>query len=356
MLSIKKQADIVKAFAEQNLLKVNLDKLEVLEMRSGSVSYVQPIQIDNEFVTPSEHSNCLGVIWMHNLSPKKSILLNTTKAQRAFFALGSFGITSGNQNPLTASEIFETCIIPICLYGSENWLLTDSLLEVLEDFQAEIGKKILKLPKHHANLSTLIALGWPTMRYRILSRKINFLFKLLHPKHKSISSDVFKALKDQEPGPLVVQQCRFLEQVYATNLTTSLLNNCADVSLQVIKKALLKADQKFIWDQAADHNSLSLLSRDISWVRLWDTARDYGLKAALSMQAVFRLLTAPTYKETSCSHCNSNIPKCSPPAEHLSSHLTHSLEEILTMLKDANEDIFSVGSELRTLKLRCCMC
>jgi hypothetical protein len=192
LMSIKKQASIVKSFAELNLLTLNLDKLEILEMTGGKVSCMQPIQIDTECISPSESSKCLGVVWMHNLSPKQSITLNINKACRAFFALGSLGIARGNQNPLTADEVFEACTIPICLYGSENWLLTESLLKLLKDFQAEVGKKILRLPKCHTKLSTLIALGWPTMRYRIFSRKISFLFKLLHPQRGSISSNVTK--------------------------------------------------------------------------------------------------------------------------------------------------------------------
>ena len=54
--------------------------------------------------------------------------------------MGSLGISRGKQNPLTASELFEMCVLPICLYGCENWLLTDSLLQLLENFQAEMEK------------------------------------------------------------------------------------------------------------------------------------------------------------------------------------------------------------------------
>ena len=48
--------------------------------------------------------------------------------------------------------------MPVCLYGSENWLLTDPLLLTLEHFQAEIGKRILNLPKCYARLCPLMFL------------------------------------------------------------------------------------------------------------------------------------------------------------------------------------------------------
>ena len=89
--------------------------------------------------------------------------VNIKKVRRVFFALGLLGISRGKQNPLTVSEMFEVCVLPICLYGCENRLLTDSLLQLLENVQAKMGKRLLDLPKHHANLCPLVALGWPSI-------------------------------------------------------------------------------------------------------------------------------------------------------------------------------------------------
>ena len=93
------------------------------------------------------------------MSPNLSIENNINKARRAFFGLGSLGIFHGKQNPLTSSEVFEVCVLSVCLYGCENWLLTEPLLLTLEAFQAEIGRRILNLPKHHSNLIPLIAMA-----------------------------------------------------------------------------------------------------------------------------------------------------------------------------------------------------
>ena len=46
----------------------------------------------------------------------------------------------------------ETCVISTLLYGAENWVLDESCLELLENFQAEIGRRILKLSKYHSSL------------------------------------------------------------------------------------------------------------------------------------------------------------------------------------------------------------
>ena len=114
---------------------VNTEKLELLAMSDGNSPPDCEVQTGSTSVVSSSNARCLGVIWTYNLSPKESIESNIKKACRA---LGSLGISHGKQNPLTASEIFEVCVLPVCLYGCENWLLTDPLLQLLE---AEMGKK-----------------------------------------------------------------------------------------------------------------------------------------------------------------------------------------------------------------------
>ena len=49
--------------------------------------------------------------------------------------------------------------MPVLLYGSENWVLTDVLMERLEAFQAELVKRVLKWPKHHSNTACNCCFG-----------------------------------------------------------------------------------------------------------------------------------------------------------------------------------------------------
>ena len=135
------------------------------------------------------------------------------------------GIHQGRLNPLTCTEVYEACVVSVCLYGSENWILTDQLLESLEKFQAEIGKRILNIPKQYSNLAPLITMRWPYMRLRVLKRKLKFLTKLVKAENRSISSQVFRSLLQSGTEPIVVQQCKFLEQVYNTNITQKLLKD-----------------------------------------------------------------------------------------------------------------------------------
>ena len=322
--SLQKQAEIVKSFTVKNSLTLNVDKLDLLAMANSSHVHDCEILIGSTRVTSKNEARYLGVIWTHDLSPKASIEYNINKARRAFFALGSLGVYHGKQNPLTSSEIFNVCILPVCLYGYENWLLTDSLLSLLEDFQTEIGKKILHLPKYHANLCPLIALQWPSMRYRVLIRKLCFLGRLLNPHRNTISVKVFNALREQEQGPLIIEQCRILEQAYHTNTTLAFIEG--NITISTMKRDLLKADQDNIWSLVTKHNSLRSLHRTISWPKLWDLARDHGIQGARSLATIFKTLTSPIFDVRSCPHCNTLITRESIFGEHIfSAHLSRSL-------------------------------
>ena len=93
---------------------------------------------------------------------------------------------------------------------------------------------------------------WPSMRLRILHQKLVFLWHLFHPKKSTISVEVFNSLREKNKEPLVVQQCKFMEQVYGTNLSDILSQQVDDdknlLSLKSAKKILHDADRNYIWE------------------------------------------------------------------------------------------------------------
>ena len=108
----------------------------------------------------------------------------------------------------------------------------------------------------------------------------------MNPQYRSISSDIFNLLKDQDPGPLIVQQSRLLEQIYGTNVTSLLLNG-SPLCLKSVKKTFFEADQDYIWSKVDSHTSLALLPRSVSWCKLWDKARDHGFQGTHSFCKLF---------------------------------------------------------------------
>lgn len=89
------------------------------------ISYHHPdqekIEIPNYSINISTEAKCLGVWWSYNLSALRSVQENITKARKAFFAFGKIEAFQGHLNPLSAVSIFESCIIPILLYGCDTF-------------------------------------------------------------------------------------------------------------------------------------------------------------------------------------------------------------------------------------------
>ena len=125
--------------------------------------------------------------------PRKAIAENITKIRTTFFAYGNIGAFHGDLNPLSAQGIVEACVMPVLLFGCESWYLTDTTLDDLEHFQCEIGRKILRLSHFHSNVTVRIRLDWPSVRTRILIRKLSYLKKLVNNDDEKLSTQIFCA-------------------------------------------------------------------------------------------------------------------------------------------------------------------
>ena len=143
--AIAQQLSTIDSFTSQNHLSLNPTKTEIVKI---SLHHSTPdcIKLPNLNITTVESAKCLGVWWQYNLSAERAVQENISKARRAFFAFGKIDAFHGNLNPLSTSSIYDTCVLPILLYGCETWLLNTSSLSQLERFQAELGRRILKLP------------------------------------------------------------------------------------------------------------------------------------------------------------------------------------------------------------------
>ena len=70
-----------------------------------------------------------------------------------------------------------------------------------------------------------------------------------------------------------------------------------------------------------------------------------------SLLAVFTALTSPTFTDLVCPYCNTPISKDQHFAEHLAqSHLSRRLTDIIDLLIEEDEAIFSVVTELKRLR------
>ena len=129
---------------------------------------------------------------------------------------GSIGAFQGDLNPLSSKSIIDTCVMPILLFGSENWILSDTLLCKLEAFLGELSKRALKWPMHFSNTSAVLALDMQTMRSRILCRKLSFLRRLLDERATGVGAAAMRSLTDDIESLCIVKECSELETSYGT--------------------------------------------------------------------------------------------------------------------------------------------
>ena len=142
------------------------------------------------------------------------------------FFNGQLGAFQGPLNPLSSCSIVESCTLPVLLYGSENWVLNHSLLQALEFFQAELGQRVLKLPKFSSSTSPLLVLNWPAMCARVLCNKLSFLICVCRGKSTSLSTQVFRSIAVSDVTSMsIVKQCHFLDSILDTQFTNEVFNN-----------------------------------------------------------------------------------------------------------------------------------
>ena len=131
--SIVSQSSEIHYFASDVGLKLNKSKLEVIQL-SQKTTLPLEINLGDVSTTTKKSARCLGIQRQSNLSAKYFVSTNITKARRAFFALGSTKAFHGDLNPLSSSNSFETCVLPVLLYGCETWLLDFSCIQALRSF------------------------------------------------------------------------------------------------------------------------------------------------------------------------------------------------------------------------------
>ena len=119
------QAQILEVlnFTSNSFFQLNPTKYEVVSFAQCKNINNPECKIEGKIVPTSGTAKCLGYLWNHDLSAKPSIQYNIMKARKSFFAYGSMSVVQGDLSPLSGRSVVETCILPILLYGAENWCL-----------------------------------------------------------------------------------------------------------------------------------------------------------------------------------------------------------------------------------------
>ena len=174
---VSEQVSTVDTFTQSRVLKLCPEKCALLPSGHTSTHNLS-ITVAGSCLAVEHSVKCLGVWWDSSSSSMTSVMERINKSRSAFFSHRELGAFHGLLNPLSSRSQIEYCIIPVLMYGSESWVLNSTLLSKFKSFQAELGKRILKLPKHTSN--TIPPVG-PQLTLNVLpdTSKLTFLQSVL---------------------------------------------------------------------------------------------------------------------------------------------------------------------------------
>ena len=137
--------------------------------------------------------------------------------------------------------------MPTLMYGSENWILTEALIDKLEAFQGELLKRVLKRPKHHSKTAAITALEMPTMRSRLLVTKLGFLCRVMESSSGSFSGRVLEALCDDVESMCLVKECRELEESFGTQHVEAVIRGNAAAAKEMKGRQFTCKMGRYFW-------------------------------------------------------------------------------------------------------------
>ena len=302
--SLQAQISEVVNFTSDNFMQLNPTKCEI-------VSFAQCNRVENPVCDiegqplPSSSTKCLGYLWNHDLSARPSIEHNILKARKSFFAYGSMGLFQGNLSPLSGRSVVETCILPILMYGVENWCLSHISIQMLDSFLGELSKRLLKLPRWYSNTPASIVIGLRSARAICLHRKLNFLHKISGEISETVSSQTLLSLSDDIDSICLIRECRDLEEFFNLSFTSGVLDHTCPHPRE-IKEEIRSRDRELKLTQhegRADMSTIVEVERAVGWPRLWDLALDCGPKSVDGLRNLVRIITYPSHALSACPLC-----------------------------------------------------
>ena len=288
-VSLESQVTIVKNFASSSFLKLNIDKCEIVTFCNKQSSNESPqCEVDGSTIPVKSEAKCLGYWWKRDLMATISITENIKKARRAFFHYGSIGAFQGCLNPLSTRSIIELCVMPVLLYGCENWILSKHCLDQLESFLGELAKRALRWPKHFSNTAAISVLEIESMRCRLVVRKLSFLRRQRADSAVGVGAKVMRTLFDDPESLCLVKECQELEEFFGTHYVDQILGDPNDINLRQMKQVFKCIDREKCLKKCSEKTPAiaEVAKRGGNWSKLWDTTLHLGSRHSWSSSSL----------------------------------------------------------------------
>ena len=240
-------------------LTVNVDKTKVLIFSKGKTRNIPAFSLDEQDVEVVWDYAYLGVLFNYNNKFQKAQRKQCTAGNRAMFSL----LRKCRELNLPIDiqiELFEKCVIPVCLYGCEVW--GHESLELVKKNQLRFLKIVLGVGKSTPTCMILGDTGCYPIQLNVNSRLLTFWYKLMQDmsnnSHKLSCLMLKLQLKLYEDGNYKLP---WLSHVHSTlnNLGLSYLWQNQALSVNNFKKMInqrMKDQYIQSWENEVSNNSI----------------------------------------------------------------------------------------------------
>ena len=165
-------------------LSINVTKTKIVIFSRGKVRNYPHFKIGNDDIEVKDDYVYLGVTFNYNGSFKKAICKQIMQARKAMFAILQKARTL--QLPIDiVCELYERCVIPVLLYGSEIWGFEN--INSLEIFHRSFLRYVLKAYKFTPNVMLYGETNTVDIKTKIDVRMTSFWLKIKYCKKPKFS-------------------------------------------------------------------------------------------------------------------------------------------------------------------------
>ena len=191
----------------------------------------------------------------HTLKREQDII---STARRYAFSILSI-TRAGLDRSLVARSLWEMCAIPAILYGSEAMCLGDGTMNEIEKIQKIIGKFIIQVPNSTAGPAVWLDGGLMPIRYRIMKRKVNYLWRIVNKFRDPLLLECIKELfGDGGMDPWAKGMLDIEREIGVSIINTP---------LKVLNRAVLHAASLSVLEAKRGFNSLDVMPQPKLWFK-----------------------------------------------------------------------------------------
>jgi hypothetical protein len=166
-------------FSSKWRLEFNPEKCRIVVYGKDKAPHVKLMIGDRPIERCDAHSHVGTVLTQSKSEVNKYMKLRIKACKRVTSAISAIGSRKAPVTPVSASHLYKTLCLPKLLYGLEVMDITDTAMNEVESFQAQVAKSIQRLPDHTCNIGATRTMGWISIRGQVDILRLVFLWRLI---------------------------------------------------------------------------------------------------------------------------------------------------------------------------------